>query len=440
MKTLQRAVCRFAVFALLSITMNAYAESYIYLTNNTPETLSLNTIQSGHNNISHGDEWEQLKSSVEPYATVKFLRFNRDEGIKWGKKYYFDTTVSGQSTSVTLSQKLKGTMTFSYMWLSAEDDPWHYDRDIHNIPLDFDGRDSTLAYKSSYARASGDDIHYVIHNEWQAETRNDNDTHNLKVMTYNIWDLLPGIEAKNTYDRLATIAEYIDGYDVVIFQEAHDPLSAAWFRHLISEEYPHQTDTPFKIGRVLNGGVFIASRWPIEYSDDIVFSDCIKEDCLASKGAVYARINKGGEHYNVFGAHVRAYTTPEDIANRFQHLAELKEFIDHKNLPSTEAVIVGGDFNVDKLNFPNEYLDLLNVLNVSEPAAIGDYPSTYAGSVNAYADPGFDEYLDYVFVSNEHKSPFYSHNEVLIPRSVESQHWKLWDLSDHFPVGAEFDF
>lgn len=426
--------------ALLMGASQAIAESYIYLTNNTMEPLTLSTSQSGHTNITHGNEWQQLAFEVAPLGTVKFLRFNRDQGIKWGKYYYFDTLVQGQSSSVTLRQKLKGTMTFSKMWLTAENDPWYYDRDIHNIPTDFDGKSSTLAFKSSYARASGDDIHYVIDNDWQLETRNENDAGNFKVMTYNIWDLLPGIEAQNTYNRLDTIAEYVSGYDAIVFQEAHDPASTALFRSNLSDEYPYQTDIPFKLGRILNGGVFIASKWPIEISDDIVFSACIKEDCLASKGAVYARINKLGKTYNVFGTHVRAYTTPADIANRFEHLAELKQFMDSKNLPFAEPVIVAGDFNVDKLNFPQEHQDLLNVLNVSEPMATGEYGATYAGPVNTYASDEYNEYLDYVFYSNDHVNPISSSNAVLTPRSIASEHWKSWDLSDHFPVAGEFDF
>lgn len=437
------SIKRTLLCALLTLVFGAgqaLAESYIYLTNNTQETLTINTTQSGASNITHGDEWEQLAYEVAPLGTVKFLRFNRDQGIKWGKRYYFDTQVQGRNSSVTLKQKLKGTWNFSYMWLSAENDPWHYDRDIHNIDVNFDGQASTLAFKSSVARASGDDIHYVIDNTWEAETRNESDANNFKVMTYNVWNLLPGIEAKNTYHRLKTIAEYVSGYDAIVFQEGHDPLLTEYFRNKLSDEYPYQTDIPFKFGRILNGGVFIVSKWPIDATDDIVFSACIKEDCLASKGAVYARINKLGKAYNVFGAHVRAFTTAEDIANRFEHLAELKQYIDGKHIDASEPVIVAGDFNVDKLNFPQEHLDLLSVLNVTEPMASSDYDATYAGPVNTYADEAYNEYLDYVFYSNEHAAPTMSTNAVKTPRSISADHWKSWDLSDHFPVAGEFDF
>jgi endonuclease/exonuclease/phosphatase family metal-dependent hydrolase len=431
----------FAVVAsLLMMASQAWAESYIYLTNSTNEALSISTVQTGHDNIDHGDEWEQLAHAVAPMETVKFLRFNRDQGIKWGKKYWFTTTVQGQNSSAILQQKLKGTWNFSELLHTANNDSWKDDRDIYTQAVNFDGVDSTLAFKASYARASGDDIHYTIQNNFVAQTRDESNPNSFKVLTHNIWGLLPGIEAENTYNRLHTVAHMMTGYDAVVFQEAHDIASANYFRDHLKSEYPYLTEIPFEIGRILNGGVFIASKWPIEVEDNIVFQACLAEDCLASKGAVYARINKLGKAYNLFGTHVRAFTTAEDIANRFEHLAELKAFADSKNIAANEPVLFAGDFNVDKANFPQERNDLMAVLNTTEPSATGSYPYSYAGSANVYADDQYNEYLDYVLYSNDHVAPVYSTNELLTPRSIASEHWGSWDLSDHFPVAGEFIF
>ena len=417
----------------------SWAESYVYLTNSTMETLTLDTVQTGYNNISHGDQWEQLADTIPPLGTVKFLRFNRDEGIKWGRTYYFKTTVQGVSNSVELQQMLEGTWNFSKMWLSAENDAWMYDRDIHTIPMDFDGKDSKLAYRSQYARPSGDDIYYVINNDWKVETRDEANT-NFKVLNYNVWNLLPGITAKNTHARLDTIAEYVTGYDAIVFQELFDPALTAHFRSNISAEYPYMTDIPFKLGKLLTGGSFIASRHPIIEHDDAVYDACRADGCLASKGMNYAKINKNGKIYNLFGTHTHAYTTPDDIAVRFAQLAQLKTFIDSKNIPANEPVLMGGDFNVDKIHFPQEHYDFLNVMDGTEPMALGEYPHSYAGPINVYAESQYTEYLDYILYSNDHVTPIYSSNTLLVPRSIESDHWGSWDLSDHFPVASEFVF
>lgn len=426
----------FVLLSAMGLSTQALAESYVYLTNNTMTPLSINTVQTGHNNITHGNQWAQLKTTVAPLATVKFLKFNRDKGIKWGKEYVFTTQVSGLDQNIQLTQKLKGTMTFSKMWLSAQDESWFYDRDIHNIVLT---DTQTLALKSSYARASGDDIHYVIHDEFQTiePTQYSNE---LNVLTYNTWALLPGIEAKNTSNRLHTIVEYVKNYDVVVFQEVFDPILTADFRKHISNEYPYLTEIPWKLGKILTGGSFIASRWPIEAQDAVVYNACRTDGCLAGKGINYAKIRKGQNAYHVFGTHTHAYAGAEDIAVRFTQLNQLADLVAAKNIPYAEPVIMAGDFNVDKLNYPQEHVDFLNVLNATEPQAVGEYTESYAGPVNIYADDEYSEYLDYILYENDHLAPYNSYNKLLTPRSITSEHWGSWDLSDHYPVSAKFEF
>lgn len=431
MKTLQ-----YILLCSLFISVNALAESYMYLTNNTQKTLTLQTIQTGHNNITHGDQWELLTKEVPPLGTVKFLRFNRDKGIKWGKEYEFNTYVSGLEQQVVLRQKLKGTMTFSKMWLSGQQDAWHYDRDIHTVGLN---DTQTLGFKSEYARPSGDDIRYVIHENFQVQEKSQY-SNELNVLTYNTWALLPGIEAKNTGNRLNTIAEYMKNYDVVVFQEVFDPILTARFRKNIAKEYPYMTEIPWKFGKILTGGSFIASRWPIEAQDAVVYDACRADGCLAGKGMNYAKVRKGSHAYHVFGTHTHAYTGTDDIAVRFAQLAQLKALVESKSIPYSEPVILAGDFNVDKLHFPQEHAEFLELFNATEPEAGGEYPHSYAGPVNVYADEEFTEYLDYVLYSNDHLTPYSSNNVLMTPRSITSEHWGSWDLSDHYPVKAEFAF
>lgn len=427
---------RYLLLMGLLVSTNALAESYMYLTNNTQKTLTLHTVQTGHNNITHGDQWALLAREVPPLGTIKFLRFNRDQGIKWGKEYEFNTYVSGLDDEIVLRQKLKGTMTFSNMWLSGQQDAWYYDRDIHNVAIN---DTQTLAFKSEYARAAGDDIRYVINDDFQIQEKSQY-SNELNVLTYNTWALLPGIEAKNTGNRLDTIASYMKNYDVVVFQEVFDPILTARFRRNVAKEYPYLTEIPWKFGKILTGGSFIASRWPIEAQDAVVYDACRADGCLAGKGVNYAKIRKGSHAYHVFGTHTHAYTGADDIAVRFAQLAQFKALIDSKNIPYAEPVIMAGDFNVDKLHFPQEHADFLSLFDATEPEAAGEYPHSYAGPVNVYADDEYTEYLDYILYSNAHLAPYDSNNALLTPRSITAEHWGSWDLSDHYPVKAEFSF
>ncbi|WP_431688392.1 sphingomyelin phosphodiesterase [Hahella sp. NBU794] len=437
MRRLYKWLAGAAMFLLL--TRWSWAETYIYLTNSTMETVTLSTAQSGYDNIREGVEWDRLETEIPPLATVKILRFNRDQGIKWGKTYFFDTTVMGRNSTALLRQKLEGTWNFSKMWIAADDDPWRYDRDIHAIPREFDGVDSHLAYRSQYARPGGDDVYYVINNDWTLSERVPQSNH-LKVLTYNAWALLPGLMSKNTSNRLATMAEAVKGYDAVVFQEVFDPILTARFRSDLQAEYPYLTEIPFKLGRILTGGSFIASRWPILEQNTMVYEGCRNDGCFASKGANYAKIDKGGQIYHLFGTHTHAYTGEEDVALRRWHFQQYKAFVDSKGAAADEPVIIAGDLNVDKLNFPTEHQDMLAILDVADPPSQSQYPHTYDGGVNTFADSKYTEYLDYVLTSNAHVAPVYSHNRVRIPRFIEWEHWTTWDLSDHFPVEGEFVF
>jgi hypothetical protein len=94
------------IFAAGVMLMSAatWAESYIYLTNNTLQTLDLTINQRG-SALVKGEHWKQHATSVPPLGTVRYLETNRDTGIKWGKDYYFDTTVTAADGSTAMLQQ-----------------------------------------------------------------------------------------------------------------------------------------------------------------------------------------------------------------------------------------------------------------------------------------------------------------------------------------------
>ncbi|GAA4650501.1 hypothetical protein GCM10023116_27840 [Kistimonas scapharcae] len=431
----------FQFLFLFCLSSSAFAESYVYLTNNTYETLQIETHVRGDTTLVAGEHYEQLAAEVPPLATRRVLRMNRDEGIKNGKTYFLDTRVSGSQSQVTLQQKLTGTLTFSKMWLSAASDSgdltWFYDRDIHRQTLTFDGKQSTLAFRSQKARTSGDDLYYVIHNEHQQPTVQSSDK--LKVLSYNTWILLPGLIAKKSAERLDAMLDIVSGYDVIVFQELFDNSLRQNFINRLDEEYPYFTRIVDETGKMEDGGIFIASRWPIEAEDQTVYDRCINDGCLAAKGAVYAKVNKMGNSYHLFGTHTHAYTGTEDIAVRAEHLQQLRDFIDSQNIPTSEPVLIAGDLNVDKVNYPGEHSQMLAILDATEPQATGAYPYSYDGHVNKWAS-NYREYLDYVLYSNRHLQPVNSTNALLTPRSIDAGLWGDWDISDHFPIEGSFTF
>ncbi|WP_419811169.1 ricin-type beta-trefoil lectin domain protein [Bacterioplanoides sp.] len=423
---------------LVLLSWGALAESYIYLTNNTNQALTLDIQQSG-SPLVKGEHWRQLATRVPPYGTVAVLETNRDQGIRWGKSYYFDTTVTAPDGSTTvLQQKLTGTWNFSEIWYGANHSGLYEGRDLYSQRQDFAGKPSTLAFKGEAGRVSGDDFYYVIHPD--PEYPQLGMSNELNVLAYNVWALLPGLVARDTSDRLTEISKQLNGFDVVVFSELFENNRREDFLQRIRGQYPYQTQVVDRRGAIEDGGVLIVSRWPIEHEAQMTFSDCDADDCLASKGVMYARINKGGQKYHVFGSHTQAWPAVENQITRAKQFAEIKAFIDQQSIPASEAVIIAGDLNVDKTNFPAEHQQMLNILNAAEvPQTRDSYPYTADGNVSAWTD-GTPEFLDYVLTSNAHLQPGQAESDVRVPRSIAASVFTKYDLSDHFAIEASLSF
>ena len=421
----------------LLLSTAVWAESYVYLTNNTLQTLDLTINQYGASLVK-GDHWKQHATSVPPLGTVRFLETNRDTGIKWGKDYYFDTQVTAEDGStVMLQQKLTGTWNFSNIWHGTQQSPWYDDRNIHSVQQNFAGKASTIAFKAESARANGDDYYYVIHPQEDTVSRGANN--NFNVLAYNVWALLPGIVSNSVSERLNLLKDKLNGYDAIVFSELFDNSRRTTFLEALKTEYPYQTRVVDRSGSVEDGGVLIVSRYPIDSESQIVFDACDAEDCMSAKGVIYAKINKGGNLYHLFGSHTQAWTAAENQATRLSQFQQMRDFIDSRSISMSEPVIIAGDLNVDKINFQQEYNTMLSVLNAEEVPRNGGYAHTYNGNVNAWTD-GAPEDLDYVLYSSAHLQPTAAEAKVLAPRSIHADVFTQYDLSDHFAVAGKLTF
>lgn len=439
---------KYILVIIASITFfcaNTWAQSYIYLTNNTLETLKLNVSQSG-SPLLKGEHWFQHETTVPPLATVRFLEFNRDKGIKWGKNYFFDTTVNAEDgSSIVLSQKLEGTLGFSRIWHGIKQSPWFSDRKIHEFSQDFVGKKSTISFKAVPARVNGDDYYYVIQPEHEDAERGLNNS--INILTYNVWALNPlgisGIVSRSANERLKQIKDKVKGYDAIVFQELFDNSERSIFLNALKSEYPYQTRVVDRAGSPEDGGVLIVSYWPIEKEVQMTFDQCAGSDCLASKGVIYAKINKGGNPYHIFGTHPQAWSTKEGRAVRAQQFEQMRAFIDAQYINGAEPVVIAGDLNVDKIKYLPEYEDMLKTLVSEEVPRFKSYPYTFDGAVNAWVtdeEKKQKEYLDYVLYSTSHLSPDSSSSKVIIPRSTNVDLFTKYDLSDHFAVSARLTF
>ena len=429
-----------ATTALLLVAQTAQADSYVYITNSTADEVSVNVRHFGSGSLmTPGSQWRQEANTIAPYATKRVLAFNRNEGVKRNQTYQFETAVTANGSTMVAMQKMVGNWIGSSIEHSARaadfQAPWRSDRQIYRHATQYQLKPTTVGFAASFT-GGYDDFYYTISNNTPTEPLAA--ANSLKVLTYNIYAL--PLVASDISARLQELPAHLKGYDAIMLQEAFSSDSPAMMRALASE-YPYQTTIlrkPLSGVNVYNGGVAIVSRYPIGRTEQFVYPDCTGTDCFADKGFVYAEIIKQGKAYQVLATHAASFDTDAARQMRQAQFRLMRQFVEQKAFARTDTVLYGGDFNVNKLKFPDDYAAMQQNLNAAVPMSTGYTASTFDPRVNYYAAK-YDtvEYLDYVVVSKAHRQPSFSKNDVRVPRTTADALWKRWDLSDHFPVMAE---
>lgn len=286
----------------------------------------------------------------------------------------------------------------------------------------------------------------------------------LKVLTYNVF-----LMSKNLYPnwgqdhRAAEIPKtsFFHGNDVVVLQEAFDNSSSDALKGAAATEYPYQTPV---VGRSKSGwdatggaysavtpedgGVTVLSKWPILHKEQYVYKDACGADWWSNKGFAYVVLNVNGTKVHVVGTHAQS-TDPgcgagEAATMRSRQFKAIDAFLDAKNIPADEEVLVAGDLNVDSRSA--EYTSLLNDAGLVGADARTGHPYSFDTQDNSIAhyrypdDPRED--LDYVLNRAGHARPAGWHNEVVkehsAPWTVTSwgTSYTYTNLSDHYPLRA----
>jgi len=284
----------------------------------------------------------------------------------------------------------------------------------------------------------------------------------LKVLSYNVFlmskNLYPNWGQDHRAQAIAA-ADFFQGQDVVVLQEAFDNSSSETLKSRAAAQYPHQTPV---VGRSRSGwdatggaysavtpedgGVTLLSKWPILRKEQYVYKDACGADSLSNKGLVYAVLDVNGTRVHVVGTHAQSTDSGckagEAAADRAEQLKEMDAFLDAKNIPADEEVLVAGDLNID--SHSGEYDALLGNADLAPADSRTGHPYSFDTQDNSIAkyrypdDPRED--LDYVMFRNGHARPTGWRNTVVkeesAPWTVSSwgKDYTYTNLSDHYPV------
>jgi len=289
-------------------------------------------------------------------------------------------------------------------------------------------------------------------------------TPDLKVLTYNAFLFSKSLYPNWGQDhRAAAIpaAPFFQGNDVVVLQEAFDNSSSDALVQGAAGRYPHRTPVlgrskdgwdatggSYSATTPEDGGVAVLSKWPIVRKEQYVYKDACGADWWSNKGFVYAVLDVNGTRVHVVGTHTQS-TDPgceagEAAEMRSRQFRAMDAFLDAKNIPASEQVVVAGDFNVDSRT--PEYASMLADGGLVGADARTGHPYSFDTQDNSIAaerypdDPRED--LDFVLHRAGHVKPSGWTNEVIKERSAP---WSVssWgttytytNLSDHYPVIA----
>jgi sphingomyelin phosphodiesterase len=424
----------------------AKAETTVFVQNNTPFSFPVEIVRPSGLALP-GQYWKAGARYVNAGQRASIMTTNRDSGVKNGKYFEFHCNLSMDGSRFALKQRLRGSLVGSHLWQSVSGQSWYDDRNTHRANWSVGKHQFTILYRA-YFTGGDDDIEYIIQYRYPTMTI---PTAGINVLAYNTY-MRPEIMFVNGQaQRAALMIPQIknQGYEVIIFSELFDDSIRRDFLKGIRDEFPHHTSVVGSDGVIeQDGGVVIVSKYPIATQAQRLFgkaSSGVLADKLSDKGVKYACVNKNGTKYHIFGSHTQADKGTTERNVRKQQFQIIRDFISSRNIPKNEAVIVGGDLNVDKKGSPSEYQDMVRILNAKEPMYLGTLTATWDPTINKCADRGTPEYLDYIFAIKGYREAGIYANEVRLHRSARE--WKSlptdrarWDLSDHFPVASSVYF
>ncbi|MEU4266522.1 sphingomyelin phosphodiesterase [Streptomyces sp. NPDC026092] len=290
------------------------------------------------------------------------------------------------------------------------------------------------------------------------------ETPRLKVLTYNAFLFSKTLYPNWGQDHRAKAipaASFYQGQDVVVIQEAFDNSSSDALKANSSAQYPYQTPVmgrsksgwdatsgAYSATTPEDGGVTILSKWPIVRKEQYVYKDACGADWYSNKGFVYTVLNVNGTKVHVVGTHAQS-TDPgcsagEAAQMRSRQFKAMDAFLDGKNIPANEQVVVAGDMNVDSRTA--EYGTMLADAGLVGADARTGHPYSFDTELNSIAsyrypdDPRED--LDYVLFRSGNARPANWTNNVVLEQSAPwtvsswGTQYTYTNLSDHYPVTA----
>lgn len=263
----------------------------------------------------------------------------------------------------------------------------------------------------------------------------------LKVLTWNTFLIPPPWNITKQKERAKIMAEKLPtlGHDIMFFQEAFYNKKRKLIINSLKTKLPYiAIPTPGrKLSQIQDSGLLIASKFPMEVLDQVIFRDCAKSDCMASKSAIIVEITlPNNKKIQMINTHLQAWNEPKTFAVRKKQLIQIREMMVAHNKPGIPQVLVG-DLNIDGKIEP-EYSESISLMGLTSTPLDGPLTATNGFSTaGCFKNPGGTqegEWLDHLWLNaNGTETTITSKTVLPILGKLKSGECPL---SDHYAVEA----
>ncbi|MBU2710759.1 sphingomyelin phosphodiesterase [Zooshikella harenae] len=456
-----------------------YAETWLYFTNNTDYTVSVDT-KNTIGNLSR-DYWTNNPGQIparngddKKIEQQPIAKFNRNEGLGYNNLFEFVSILTIMSQKVTLTTQIISAPCNKFLDICTGQGStiktkiqgpgysgtkkFTDDYKPKTFTFTLNNGQTIQAQYRQYNSGTGDDQIYLILNQDHPNnytiSADANRENVIDVISYNTW-MPRGMANKASY-RKNEIPFHLKPFDIIVLEEVFNDEYRNDMRAALHKTHPYWTgplNLPQNQTFQDDGGVVILSKWPIatdtndkEIKDSKTYTHCPCDFNKEHKGAWYVKVLKHGTPYHIFGTHpVWNKAQTADIKTMAQ-IAELGKFIAKQNIPSNEAVLIAGDMNV--FQHKAIYAQMLASLNAESPSYLSDavLVNSHDETRNSDADGGTGT-LDYVLYSKVHKQPVSSYVKVIpfMSPQINDNNGKggyllSQYLSDHFAKHGHFEF
>lgn len=278
-------------------------------------------------------------------------------------------------------------------------------------------------------------IAYFLSSFWVVKAQ----TSTLKILSWNIYMLPRFIKNTGKIERAERIGQNLkeSDYDVIVFQEAFHRGARRKIKAALEEKYPYMAG-PANLQTFslrTNSGLWILSKYPIEFSQEIKFKTKCGIDAFSRKGALMAQICVQGQKIQIIATHLQSSgeswlkeSQCVEIANR------ITDYYKQDGVPQ----IICGDFNIEMAS-KSHYDNMLKILDAHDSEISGTHKFTFDrlnNDLNAEISKK-QELIDYVLI-RKNKSNV-SFKEKLIKIFKHKWDDNHSDLSDHYAIEAQLE-